>query len=252
MDIDLHGSWYVTIIEGTPIGDIHITMTMIMGWIVLLILSLLCFVLGRNLKVTNISRRQALAEWIVEALNKFVRGNMGTEFDAYIPFVGAVFGTAIISNLISLVGGVWSPTADLATELGWAVVVFIMITYHKIKANGMGGYLKGYLDPIAPMLPLNIISELATPVSMACRHFGNILSGMVISALIYGALGVASQALLGLIPVIGTWLGTHIPILEIGLPAVTSLYFDWFSGLIQPFIFCTLTCIFIKQASETE
>jgi F-type H+-transporting ATPase subunit a len=73
---------------------------------------------------------------------------------------------------------------------------------------------------------------------------------MVIGTLIYSALGLASAALLGLIPVVGGWLAAHIPILEIGLPAVTSLYFDWFSGLIQPFIFCTLTCIFIKQASE--
>ena len=154
---------------------------------------------------------------------------MGDKFDYYIPFIGALFGTAIISNMISLVGGCWSPTADLATEAGWAIIVLILITKHKIKANGIGGYLKGYLDPMPVMLPMNIISEFSTPISMACRHFGNILSGMVIGTLIYAA---------------------HIPILEIGLPAVTSLYFDWFSGLIQPFIFCTLTCIFIKQASE--
>ena len=152
--------------------------------------------------------------------------------------------------MISLVGGCWSPTADLATEAGWAIIVLILITKHKIKANGFGGYLKGYLDPMPVMLPMNIISEFSTPISMACRHFGNILSGMVIGTLIYSALGLASAALLGLIPVVGGWLAANIPILEIGLPAVTSLYFDWFSGLIQPFIFCTLTCIFIKQASE--
>jgi F-type H+-transporting ATPase subunit a len=251
MDIELHGSWYVTILKDTPVGDIHITMTMIMGWVVLIVMSTLCFILGRNLKVTGISKRQAIAETVVESLNNFVRGNMGETFDHYIPFIGALFGTAIISNLISLFG-VWSPTADLCTELAWALVAFVLITYHKIKANGMGGYLKGYLEPVAPMAPLNVISEIATPISMACRHFGNILSGMVINTLIYGALGLASAALLGLIPSIGKWLGTHIPILEIGIPAFASLYFDWFSGLIQPFIFCTLTCIFIRQASETE
>lgn len=252
MDIDLHGSWYVTILKDTPVGDIHITQTMIMGWVVLVVMSTLCWILGRNLKVTEISKRQAIAEGLVEALNNFVRGNMGDTFDYYIPYIGALFGTAVISNLISLFGGLWSPTADLATEAGWGCIALVLITKHKIKANGMGGYLKGYLDPIPVMLPLNIISEVATPVSMSCRHFGNILSGMVIGTLIYSALGLASAALLGLIPVAGQWLGAHIPILEVGLPAITSLYFDWFGGLIQPFIFCTLTCIFIKQASQTD
>ena len=75
-----------------------------------------------------------------------------------------------------------------------------MITAQKIKTNGFGGYLKGFTTPIAVMTPFNILSELATPVSMACRHFGNILSGVVINALIYGALAVASSALFGLIP----------------------------------------------------
>lgn len=236
--------------EDTPLGDIHITMTMIMGWVVLAILSLLCWVLGRNLKVTGISKRQAIAEWIVEALNDFVHGNLGVAHDAYIPLIGALFGTAVLSNLISLVGGLWSPTADLATELAWGIIAFVLITKHKIKAQGIGGYLKGYLSPIFLMAPINVISEIATPVSMACRHFGNILSGMVIGTLIYSSLGLASRAVLGLIPGVGDWLGAHIPIFEIGLPAITSLYFDWFSGLIQPFIFCTLLCIFIKQADE--
>lgn len=251
MEINLHGSWYVTILKDTPLGDIHITMTMIMGWVVLIVLSTLMYFLGRNLQVHNISKRQAAAEYIVEALNKFVRGNMGESFDKYIPFIGALFSTAVLSNLISLFG-VWSPTADLNTELGWALIAFVLITYYKIKTQGIGGYAKGYLEPLAPMLPINIISELATPVSMACRHFGNILSGMVINTLIYAALGLASSALLGLIPGIGAWLGAHIPIFEFGIPAFLSLYFDWFSGLIQPFIFCTLTCMFIKQASETD
>ena len=252
MEIDLHGSWYVTILEDTPLGDIHITMTMIMGWVVLIVMSTLCYILGRNLKVTGISKRQAVAEWVVEALNNFVRGNMGDNFDYYIPFIGALFGTAVISNLISLLGGLWSPTADLATEAAWGIIVLVLITKHKIKANGMGGYLKGYLKPIFVMLPMNIISEISTPVSMACRHFGNILSGMVIGTLVYSALGLASSALLSLIPRYGSFLAEHFPILKIGLPAMTSLYFDWFGGLIQPFIFCTLACIFIKQASEAD
>ena len=113
--------------------------------------------------------------------------------------MAALFATSVVSNLISLTGILRSPTADLSTEAAWAVVVFIMITMEKIKAGGILGYMKGFTEPIAVMTPFNILSELATPVSMACRHFGNILSGVVINGLIYAALAVASAALLGLI-----------------------------------------------------
>ena len=203
--------------------------------------------------------------------------------------MGTIFVTSIISNLISLIG-VWSPTADLMTELAWGLVVFVIITYHKIKASGIGGYLKGFLDPIFILAPINVMSECFTPVSMACRHFGNILSGTVISALIYAALAAANNALFGLlgsslyvgivVAVVGialffvgkksgrklplvigiiaailgilgvlTNLGVDYPWLTVGIPAIPSLYFDWFGGCIQAFIFCTLTTLFIKQAA---
>lgn len=125
-----------------------------------------------------------------------------------------------------------------------------MITGQKIKAGGVGGYLKGFTTPIPIMTPFNILSELATPISMACRHFGNILSGVVINALIYGALAVASSALFGLIPgAVGNVLSA-IPFLDVGIPAVMSVYFDWFSGFMQAFIFCMLTTMYIANAAE--
>ena len=128
--------------------------------------------------------------------------------------------------------------------------VFTMITAQKIKTNGVGGYLKGFTTPIPVMTPFNILSELATPISMACRHFGNILSGVVINALIYGALALASRKLLGLIPgAVGNVL-SQIPVLDVGIPAVLSVYFDWFSGVMQAFIFCMLTVMYIANATE--
>ena len=118
------------------------------------------------------------------------------------------------------------------------------------KTNGVGGYLKGFTTPIPVMTPFNILSELATPISMACRHFGNILSGVVINALIYGALALASRKLLGLIPgAVGNVL-SQIPVLDVGIPAVLSVYFDWFSGVMQAFIFCMLTVMYIANATE--
>ena len=212
----------------------------------------LCIWLTRDLKVENISKRQAVAEMLVEQAQKFVRNNTGgTKFDNLIPFVAALFTTSVVSNLISLTG-LRSPTADLSTEAAWAVVVFIMITSNKIKAGGILGYLKGFTTPIPVMTPFNVLSELATPVSMACRHFGNILSGVVINGLIYAALAVATSALLGWLPgALGQVLGS-IPFLDVGVPAILSVYFDWFSGFMQAFIFSMLTIMYIANAAEGE
>ena len=291
MDLAINGARVLFEIENVPLlGTVQITQTVTVSWLVFAIITGLCIWLGKGLTVTGISRKQAVSEMIVGALVNFVRGNMGTEFDHYIPLVGTIFITSIVSNLISLMG-IWSPTADLMTELAWALVVFVLITYHKIKSSGIVGYLKGFLDPIFVMAPLNVMSECFTPISMACRHFGNILSGTVINALIYGALTVANDALFGLIGsslvvasivtilgvalfflgkksgkklplilgiiagVLGilaiiTNLGASFPFLTVGIPAIPSLYFDWFGGCIQAFIFCTLTTLFIKQASD--
>ena len=290
MELSINGAKILYTFENVPLlGKVDITQTLIVSWLVVGIIALLCWWLGSGLKVTNISRKQAVAEMGATALLNFVRGNMGNEFDHYIPLIGAIFISSVISNLISLLG-IWSPTADLMTELAWALVVFVLITYHKIKSSGIGGYLKGFLDPIFVMAPINVMSECFTPVSMACRHFGNILSGTVISALIYGALTAANNALFGflgssmyvaaaclviglcplifgflqkkkglLIPgiivtILGilaviTNLGVQYPWLTVGIPALPNLYFDWFGGCIQAFIFCTLTTLFIKQAA---
>ena len=149
--------------------------------------------------------------------------------------------------MLSLVG-IYSPTNDLSTFLAWSVCVFVLITYHKFRANGFLGYFKTYAQPTVVMTPMNIISEIATPVSMAFRHYGNILSGYIVGLLLYGALGAASQALLGGLPGI---LG-DFPLLQIGIPAVLNLYFTVFSGCLQPFIFCMLTMIYVSSAAETE
>ncbi|MBS6193999.1 MAG: F0F1 ATP synthase subunit A [Clostridiales bacterium] len=251
MDLDISGArvLFTLPIDLPVLGELQISETMVVSWLVMLLITGLCIWLTHDLKVDHISKRQAVAEFLVETANKFVLGNMGEKFRHLIPFVAALFVTSVVSNLISLLG-LRSPTADLSTEAAWAVVVFIMITGQKIKTSGFGGYLKGFTTPIAIMTPFNVLSELATPISMACRHFGNILSGVVINGLIYGALAVASSALLGLLPgVVGDVLA-KIPILDVGIPAVLSVYFDWFSGFMQAFIFCMLTVMYIANAAE--
>lgn len=189
-----------TIHTNIPVlGDFKITQTLVSTWIVMALLSALAFWLGRDLKLENVSKRQAAAEFIVERLDQFVHDNMGWHFDQFIPLVGAIFALSIGCNLISVVG-LWSPTADLNTEAAWAIVVFIIIMYYKIKTNGILAYLKGLLDPIFLMAPINVLSEVSTPVSMAFRHFGNILSGTVISTLLYWALASLSHVIFGWLP----------------------------------------------------
>ncbi|MBP5311981.1 MAG: F0F1 ATP synthase subunit A [Clostridia bacterium] len=251
MDINIVGPkvfWTIDLPFEVPIlgGKIEINETMIISWVVMLIITGLCIFLTHNLKVEKISKRQAVAEWLVELADKFTLGNMGEKFGNFIPFIAALFSLSIFSNLISLLG-VRSPTADLNTEAAWAIVVFIMITHQKIKAGGIGGYLKGYTQPIVFLTPFNILSEFATPIGMACRHFGNILSGLVINSLIYAALAAASAALFGLFLPEAI---SSIPFLDVGIPAFLSVYFDWFSGVMQAFIFCMLTTKYISSAAE--
>ena len=233
------------------IGGIVITETVVNTWIVMLLITLFCFIITRNLKVRPTSRRQLIAEFIVKTINKLVKGNMGDKFSAYSPLIA---GVMLMSALCSLSGltGIYAPTADLSTLIAWAVVVFILITFNKIKYGGFGGYLKGYLEPIPVMLPINIISEVATPVSMAFRHFGNVASGVVVMTLVNGAMSAASQGLLGLIPgALGDTL-SQIPLLRVGLPAILSLYFDVFSGCIQAFLFSMLTMAYVSSAAASE
>lgn len=253
MELDISGAkiFFTLPLELPVLGQLKISETMVVSWLVILLITGFCIWLTHDLKEENISKRQAVAEFLVELADNFVVGNMGEKFRHMIPFVAALFATSVVSNLISLVG-LRSPTADLSTEAAWAVVVFIMITAQKIKTNGFGGYLKGYTTPIPIMTPFNVLSELATPVSMACRHFGNILSGIVINGLIYGALAVASSALLGLLPGLVGDVLSQIPILSVGLPAILSVYFDWFTGFMQAFIFCMLTTMYIANAAAEE
>lgn len=243
-------------INGAPIlfeipilGGIRISASLVVTWGVMLVLTLFCIWLTHDLKVRNISKRQALAEKIVITAQNFVRTNMGEPWMRYVPFVSAIFALSLFSSLASLLG-LWAPTADVSTTMAWALVVFILITYWKIKANGIGGYLKGFCDPIFVMAPFNVLGEIFTPISMAFRHFGNIVSGTVITALVYAALVTANHALFSLLPgMVGQLLGA-IPFLSVGLPAVISLYFDWFGSFMQAFIFCMLTMMFIASGAE--
>ena len=204
-------------------------------------LLLVIAVLGLSLYLTHgiragvQTKRQLLLEWVVEKVDSMVVDNMGEFFRGFSPFIASILVISAFSSLMSLLG-IFAPTSDLNIVAGWAILVFILITYYKLK-GGFFNYAKGFLEPIPVMLPMNILGEIATPVSMTFRHYGNVLSGSVIAVLIASALQALSSLVLGWMP----GFLADIPLFRVGLPAILSLYFDIFSGCMQAYIFAMLT-----------
>jgi len=218
---------------------INVTETIVIGWLVIALITALVLWLTHDMKKIP-SKRQAVAEMLVTTVNKLVDENMGENHRNYCPYMATLFSYSILGSLVSLLG-LRSVTADFNTTITWAFITFALITYAKIKTNRLGGYVKEYFSPVFVMAPINVISEVATPISMGFRHFGNIVGGMVITTLIYFALTGLSNAI-----------GLPIPLFTIGTPAVLSVYFDLFSGFMQAYIFISLSMAFIGKGYAKE
>lgn len=243
--IEISGA-YVYFEWPMPLMPLIISEAQINSWLVLISLFFLCLYLTNGIKEGIHTKRQVIAEWMVETVEGLVKDNMGDYFSGFAPFIAAVMGLSAFSSLLSLFG-LFPPTSDLNIVAGWALLVFFLITYYKMKC-GPVHYLKSFAEPVPFLAPLNIISEFATPISMAFRHYGNILSGTVISVLIAAALQGLTHLLLGKLP---GFIG-EFPFLRIGIPAFLSVYFDLFSGLLQAFIFAMLTMLYIGGAFSLE
>lgn len=222
-----------------PLQDLPISEAQVNSALIVIAILGLALFMTHGIRARVKTRRTLLAEWAVETLDKMVKENMGDFFAAFSPFIAAILLLSAVSSLSTLLG-IYAPTSDVNIIAGWSILVFILITYYKLK-GGLLNYLKGYTEPIFVMLPLNILGEVATPISMTFRHYGNVLSGSVIAVLISVALEGLSSLVLGWIPFVG-----EIPLLRIGLPAVLSLYFDIFSGCMQAYIFAMLTMLNIS------
>lgn len=223
-----------------PLQNLLITEAQVNSWAVIVSIFFLCLYFTHGLSVKANLKRQIIAEWIVEKTQQLVNTNMGDFFKGYAPFIAAIMGISAVSSLMALLG-LYAPTSDINIVGGWAILTFVLITYYKLK-GGLGNYLKGFTEPIFVMLPLNVLGEVATPISMAFRHYGNVLSGSVIAVLIASALQGLSSLVLGWLP---GFVG-DIPFLQVGLPAVLSVYFDIFSGCMQAYIFAMLTMLNIS------
>lgn len=244
MDITINGP---KILWTLPFfGGIRITESIVNGWIVVAIITGVCIFLTRNLSVDKPSKRQMIAETLVGMLSNLVDNTMGKKWHFFKPYIGGLFAFSFCSGVLS-VTGLRSPTADYSVALGMALITFILVQFYNLTTKGPVGYITRFTKPIWVMTPLNLLSEVATPVSMSLRQFGNMASGVVITGLLYGALAALSSFLLGWVPntFINSW-----PIFQVGLPAVLSVYFDLFTSTIQAYIFCMLTMVFVSGAAE--
>ena len=272
-------------------GGIDITQTTISSLVVTLLLIAACVILGKNVRKRP-DGKQVLVEKGVMMIHNMVVDTMGAHNAHWTPFILTVFLSSICGSLIGMTGFLRSTTADLSTTLTWAVMVSVIIWFNSIKNNGFLGWLKGFTEPVVVMTPMNIISEIAQPISMAFRHFGNVAGGGVITSILYTALAGLSATILNLIAgsgwavgVIALALGaaaivwgiragkkgrliagivlavlgafgllqalgllSGVPVLQFGIPAVLSVYFDLFSGFVQALVFSLLTMVYIAGA----
>lgn len=251
MSVSINGP---KILFDLPFGGIHITETIVNMWIVMAIIIAFRLWITKDMRdpskadevLHNPSKRQAAAEKLVLMAQGLVDSNMGKKWRWFTPYIAMLISFSFVSSFLSITT-LRAPTADFSVTLAMALVTFVLIQYYNFKSKGLGGYFKRFTEPIVVMTPMNLISEVATPVSMSLRHYGNIASGIVITSLIYRALRALSNFVLGWIP---NRFIASIPIFQVGLPAVLSLYFDLFTSAIQAYIFCMLTMIYVAGAEE--
>ena len=205
-------------------GGIEVAESTAISWVIMAIIMILTLVLTRNMKVENPGKLQVGVEYVVESLQNIVRGIVGHEGERYVPYLATVLVFLGISNVFA-VTGMKPPTKDLNVSAAVALMSIVLVQIASIRQNRVKGWLKGFTKPIAVVTPINIMELAIRPLSLCMRLFGNVLGAFVVMKLLEH-----------LVPVI--------------LPAVFSLYFDFFDGLIQAYVFVFLTGLFIKEAIE--
>ncbi len=231
------GGYGPYIVMELPFG-IQLSQTVTTTWFLMAVIMVLTLLGTKNLQMVP-NKKQIVVEALVGGINGLTKTTMGEKNVHFAPYIGTLLILIGCSNLSGLVG-LRPPTADLNTTLGLALVTFFMIQGFSIYKKGIFGYIKGFFQPIFLMAPINLVGELALPVSMSFRLFGNIVGGLIMMNLLYGAFGFATEALLHI----------QIPFLQVGIPAFLHIYFDLFAGLIQAFIFSMLTMVFVSNALD--
>lgn len=211
------------------IGDteIWITTSHICLLIVLLVLTVFALCANRAMKKASDvpGNFQNVVELAVEMLDNMIKGTMGKNATGFRNYIGTIFIFILFSNISGLLG-LRPPTADYGVTFPLGILTFTLVTFNKFKHQKVSGVIKGLCEPWPFWAPINIIGDLAVPISLSLRLFANVLSGTIMMALIYGLLN---------------WIALF-------WPAVLHVYFDMFSGAIQTYVFCMLTMTYISDA----
>jgi F-type H+-transporting ATPase subunit a len=207
------------------LGPLQVTSTVVHTWIIMVIVSIVFIILGKNLQVRP-TRFQNALEWIVETIDHLIRDMIPEQPRLFLPIVGTLTVFITSANLGGLIPGLKSPTTDLNTPLALAIVVFFSVHYYGIRRKGLLGHLKHYVEPIFILLPIEVASELARTMSLTFRLFGNILGEEIVIAVLFLILPV-------LIP-------------------VPMMLFSIFTSVIQAYVFTLLTIVYISGAVEAH
>jgi F-type H+-transporting ATPase subunit a len=208
------------------LGPLQVTSTVVNTWIMILVLGVSSFFLGRSFKVRPGMVQNAI-EWFVEAIQKIISQNIGgRDPNLFFPLVGTLVLFIGVANLLGLVPGLHSPTPDINTPLALALVVFFSVPYFGIRTQGLWGYLKHYVQPIFIMLPIEVASEIARTFSLTFRLFGNILGEEIIIAILF--------------------------VISPFIVPVPMMLFSIFTGVLQAYIFTLLTCVYIGGAVKAH
>lgn len=223
IDFMIHGVFSYSFFGHT----VWITTTHVCVLIVFLIMIGFAAMAGRTMKhASDVPNGfQNVVELIVEMLDSMVKGSLGSHAAKFANYIGTIFIFILISNISGLFG-LRPPTADYGVTLPLGLITFTLIFFNKIKYQKVSGFLKGLCDPWPIWAPINVIGDVAVPISLSLRLFANVLSGTVMMALIYGLL---------------KWIALF-------WPAALHVYFDLFSGAIQTYVFCMLTMTYISDA----
>jgi len=206
------------------IGNIGISESVAVTWVIMAAVLLVSILLTRNLKVENPGRGQLMLEYAVSWLQGIGKGILGEDGKEYAAYLNSVLIYLGIANLIGILG-FKPPTKDLNVTAALALMSIVLVEAAGIRKKGAKGWLKSFAEPVAIVAPINVLELFIKPLSLCMRLFGNVLGAFVIMKLIE-------------------------KVLPIGLPVPFSAYFDLFDGLIQAYVFVFLTGLFIKEAIE--
>ncbi|MBD5559807.1 MAG: F0F1 ATP synthase subunit A [Clostridia bacterium] len=214
----------------TLFGSFQLSQTLITAFVVtgILIVAALIIRFGviRNFKQVPRGIQNVL-ELAVDSVNDFSRSILGEWGRSIAPYIMTLFVFIVCTGAVEYLG-IRSPCTDLNCTIGMAAISFVLIIVYSIRAKGVKGWLKTYCEPKSFMVPINVLSAIAVPISLACRLFGNMFSGLVVMDMLYSAMGNFA----------------------IAIPGIASIYFILFHLGMQSYVFTMLTMSFMKEKME--